>query len=117
MTPDFDNHEVCASVDFIYPVDEQAEEPADTNPEAAFWRRFGALKALELIASFDRPKAGGQAAHALLFLLKASPYQSQKQLAARLHISPGRCSQVIKAISVGLDSILAGITAPLSREK
>jgi DNA-binding MarR family transcriptional regulator len=61
--------------------------------------RLAAVRdALELLTTGDVQEAGRKA-HLLAWLLRCSPFATQKELAAKLGVTPGRVCQMLRVLN------------------
>jgi DNA-binding MarR family transcriptional regulator len=58
----------------------------------------GAREVLELITAEGGDQAAGTKAHLLAFILGCSPCATQKDLAAKLGLTPGRVCQMLRVL-------------------
>jgi DNA-directed RNA polymerase specialized sigma24 family protein len=107
MTPGataFDDHgKPVQAVGFVYPADEPEPEPPDAVDGAAaartaFDRRRAAAAIIEILIAGTTMKQAGQRAFVLAYVLKLCPCRTQKELAKRLGVTPGRVSQILNAV-------------------
>jgi hypothetical protein len=89
----FENEAPCATVDFVFPGD---NEPERTCEDEGQLRREILFRLLQFLTMRAGAKRIGQRALVLAFLAGAMPFKKQKQLATKLGVSAGRASQILK---------------------
>lgn len=82
-----------ATADFAYPGD-APEDGTREDTQAAI------VEFLRQLTEDTPALLAGQRLHLLAFLAGASDCQTQRQLAARLNVSPGRITQILQALPI-----------------
>jgi hypothetical protein len=105
---DEENRRVSVTEPDIYPADEPDAAQPDSIDEAhvALDRRQAAAAILEILTRGATVKQAGQRAFILSHALRLGTCRTQRELAARLRLTPGRVSQLLNT----LQSILTPLT-------
>ena len=94
------------AVDFTYPADGAAGELAAK--DAGRVRRETLFRLLHFLALKAKPKDIGQRVLVLAFLAGATAYGKQKQLAARMRVSPSRASRIVNSVRCEFSKLAKG---------
>ena len=91
-----DDSQPVGTVDFDFGAVEREPEAA-AHEEAARMRQETTLRLLQFLTTKATAKQAGQRLHMLAFLLHASDCRTQRDLARRLRLTPGRVSQALNS--------------------
>ena len=101
------DHRPAQTVEFVYPHDEEPDASADDARDGIRQAKLEAVRALlELLTcGYEDPAKIGRCV--LLLAQLHNPVQTQRELALRLGITPGRVSQELNAMRAAIASVYA----------